>query len=511
MKRILILFFAILFLSSCSQISWSGGGTTIINNSINYITQNVTFNLTNNTVPISDGLNSFIDSSLYENTTYFNFNKDIYLPDSISAITGGDYGLKFWSTKSISGEDAYIFDTDTYQDVGQNAYSFRADGQEYITINDGGTLGVTPFSGYTGINIDRGGVTGTSLFINNSNNAFFKQLTGIEIDGSTLGSLSSNTGIIVKTKETGFGSSGILVEGDGRTPFVMNFEGNGNPTAHALQLYVNSMNSQRLSSGLSASSSSDNFNGVLIRASVSGSAPIGDLFLGEDDDNEYFRVTAKGNIIFTSGLVHPRGTFGVVENMVKYSEEFEQSSVWSTTGAIVINENTLNAPDGTPSSADFLNVTGTFTLSQTISGTTSNKNFSSGVWVYGVTSNQPITMFIESTNEVGSSIQINKGSWVNKWVYYTISHNFSSNSTGSPKISIEGAGGKVYLWGLEFSETTKPIGYTKTQNYTIPSTRGIGVNGNLVIPDLIDNSGINGVLCINDSNGQIYKGNLTSC
>jgi hypothetical protein len=193
-------------------------------------------------------------------------------------------------------------------------------------------------------------------------------------------------------------------------------------------------------------------------------------------------VNSTGSLIAYGGLIHPRGTIDTVENLAKYSEQFDQSGTWVNTAATVTADYEAG-PDGTPSVADRLQGTGNpGSITQTISAvaTTANRTFTAGLWIKNNTASWSSTMRIDSSNITGTSTY-STGS-VAGWRYVSVTQTFPSNSTGSPKVVIAtSAGSDISIFGLNFSETSSAIGYTATGNNTVSSMRGGTINGRLLV------------------------------
>lgn len=257
-------------------------------------------------------------------------------------------------------------------------------------------------------------------------------------------------------------------------------------------------------------SATTNAEANLFQIFVTGSGTTGNFLNFKRSTGSVFAIDTIGNVKLTKGLISPRIGSGELQNMLKFSEQLD-NSMWVKNGCVVTGDY-IDSPDGTPLIAD--RITGTGTVKQTSTGITAGKTFTFSLWYRNNGASNTQGIRIDSGNETGTARSLGSSFHTSgHWYYETVTQTFTAGSIGSPTIVIIGSSADMSVFGASLSETTSHIPYVATTNESISNGRGVVVNGKLKIsggyePTQIilregGNQSINNLFEVQDKNGNV--------
>lgn len=410
------------------------------------------------------------------------FNGDIRVADSATAINTGTYGMNFESGVLRTDSDtAFKFNSTDFQGVTQLFMDWTSGGSTYLTMNDGGTMNLTPFSGYKGLTINP--VTdskSTSLEINHTNTGFNKTVTGIAVTIATGGSLNDSVGI--RSTITGTGSVG----GVGSSAFFGNnsstassnkavFYATGNSNA----FFANSMGTGApILKGRTVASYGAKAIDLELNTPVSNAKFFNFESIGGGGTKGFW--DSDGNIFFSGAFLHGYGNIGNKENMVLRSED-TSDAVWVKTAITVTPDDAIN-PFGVQNADKLTTTASTARLKQTLTGSTADKTFRYSFW-YRHDDGPNWQVQLDSGNESGTVTQIQNTGASGDWKFFSKEQTFSGSSTGSPTFHLSRlvSGDIFYVWGLNISETSEIVSYMPTLDTAFANSFGVFARENLLV------------------------------
>ena len=216
--------------------------------------------------------------------------------------------------------------------------------------------------------------------------------------------------------------------------------------------------------------------------------------------DDIFTYTRASSATFTNRRLKKNGGYeyfldndyvGSVTNLLKYSEDFSDTTLWATNGAIITNA--AIAPDGTLS-ADHLQETsissahGKFQGFDITAGTYTRSIYAKAAersWFYvkqydGVSNSGAwfnLTAGTVGTVQAGMTAAMEPAG--DGWFKCSITNTTSASTeraqygvaTNNGAFSYVGTTGLgVYIWGAQFTESTKPLPYVKTLDVAVTKT-----------------------------------------
>ena len=216
--------------------------------------------------------------------------------------------------------------------------------------------------------------------------------------------------------------------------------------------------------------------------------------------DDIFTYTRASSATFTNRRLKKNGGYeyfldndyvGSVTNLLKYSEDFSDTTLWATNGAIITNA--AIAPDGTLS-ADHLQETsissahGKFQGFDITAGTYTRSIYAKAAersWFYvkqydGVSNFGAwfnLTAGTVGTVQAGMTAAMEPAG--DGWFKCSITNTTSASTeraqygvaTNNGAFSYVGTAGLgVYIWGAQFTESTKPLPYVKTLDVAVTKT-----------------------------------------
>jgi hypothetical protein len=177
---------------------------------------------------------------------------------------------------------------------------------------------------------------------------------------------------------------------------------------------------------------------------------------------------------------------GTGQNLIKYSEQFQQTSAWSTFGTFTVTANTEIAPDGT-TTADTLAIGSGGGIFQSITGVAGTTYVFS---VYLKAASPTNTRLVINTNLSDPALQT--VAVTTSWQRFTISKTTASGtSTATAQIDSGAGTGTIYAWGAQvelastagtyLATTTTAVYGTPTLSFSGVSTIGLESNGALFV------------------------------
>lgn len=419
-----------------------------------------------------------------------------------NAIISGNYPIQMKSGEQTPTNDAFVYDTSVTHTTG-NLANWSNAGTQKLALNGYGHLLFNPSfiegSYVAQIPMDLGSGFGsgqTGMLITAVGTGVLQAPTGLAIDVSSglSGIIKGPLGLNINNQGNGGNNIGIQVLGggsSGRQIYVKD-DTTGSTT---VGIYVQSdTNTNPGYSSYRASSNNANSRGTFYSADMNQNSKDArfinfERFQSGDFNGERFVVDAAGNIITNAALVIPRGTFGQVENLLRYSENFT-ASAWSV-NELAITPNSGTAPDLTQNNADYFDG---FTgypdypkLTQTIPHIeTANNNFIIQGWIRTMNPSFPtIQMRLDSSNVNGTLRSLTAPGDIDRWKFFKYNQTFSGSSTENLTLTIGHFSAdfdlKFYLWGLTVTEAQDAIGYTPTANSSVSQRKGGSVNGQFYI------------------------------
>ena len=215
---------------------------------------------------------------------------------------------------------------------------------------------------------------------------------------------------------------------------------------------------------------------------------------------DIFNYTRPSSATFTNRRAKKNGGYeyfldtdyvGSVENLLKYSEDFSDTALWSTNGAIITN--TAIAPDGTLSAdhlqeASISSAHSKFQVFDITAGTYTRSIYAKAAersWFYvkqydGVTNYG--AWFNLTTGTVGlvqagmtAAMEPVGDGWFKCSITNTTSavteraqYGVATNDGAFSYLGTAGLG--VYIWGAQFTESAKPLPYVKTLDVAVTKT-----------------------------------------
>ena len=215
---------------------------------------------------------------------------------------------------------------------------------------------------------------------------------------------------------------------------------------------------------------------------------------------DIFTYTRASSATFTNRRLKKNGGYeyfldtdyvGSVENLLKYSEDFSDTALWATNGAIITNA--AIAPDGTLS-ADHLQETsissahGKFQSFDITAGTYTRSIYAKAAersWFYvkqydGVSNSGAwfnLTAGTVGTVQAGMTAAMEPAGdgWFKCSITNTTSasteraqYGVAANNGAFSYVGTAGLG--VYIWGAQFTESAKPLPYVKTLDVAVTKT-----------------------------------------
>ncbi len=176
----------------------------------------------------------------------------------------------------------------------------------------------------------------------------------------------------------------------------------------------------------------------------------------------------------------PFAGFGRIENLLTYSQEFDNSA-WTTTGATVAANQ--SAPDQSNTAYQLTNSGGSGgSVSQSVAGSGSI-DYVFSVWLKAGTSNSAEIEISDNGSTPASNSETISLS--DKWKRYEVSFTSASDANSiTVKVVNNGADGKsIYIWGAQLEQAEHSGVYIKTGANPVSERFGLGVNGQAYIED----------------------------
>ncbi len=201
----------------------------------------------------------------------------------------------------------------------------------------------------------------------------------------------------------------------------------------------------------------------------------------------------------------PFAGFGRIENLLTYSQEFDNSS-WITTDATAAGNQ--SAPDQSNTAYQLTNSGGSGgSISQSVAGSGST-DYVFSIWLKAGTSNSAEIEISDNGSTPASKSETISLS--DKWKRYEVSFTSASDANSiTVKVINNGADNtSIYIWGAQLEEGKHSGVYVKTGANPVSERFGLGVNGQAYVEDDVivgDGSGFNN----NSGEADLYvAGNL---
>jgi len=180
----------------------------------------------------------------------------------------------------------------------------------------------------------------------------------------------------------------------------------------------------------------------------------------------------------------PYGGIGRYQNLLKYSEDFTQSSDWTATNVTPTNDQT--APNGEANTACLLTnsaVNGTVAQSATASAST---EYTFSVWMMAGTST---TAQLELTGNAGDTATTQACTLTTEWQRFLVIDTTGASST-QITATIKNTGADtttIKVWGAQLEQADSARVYVKTDTTAVATEDyGIVANNNLIITGTVD-------------------------
>ncbi|MBI4239760.1 hypothetical protein HY620_02100 [Candidatus Uhrbacteria bacterium] len=445
-------------------------------------------------------------------------------PASTAASTGGTtnvYGGYFkaagvvGTSGTINSYGLYIANgtmdtTGTSTNYGLYVESPTLADTNYAAIFAGGNVGIgttapaTPLEIVFSSSATSTVTTANSIKIRNSdttvNNGAFvlfdiQRSTPGQINAGAIGGTSSadtnNGHLVFYTNSTGTLSERLRIDQNGYVGI-----GSSSPS-YRLDIVTSTANDRGINIAHSATSGTN--YGIYTSLTGAATTNVGGYFSATGATNNYAAIFENGSIGIgttapfekltimngsfglTQGYINtPSGGFGTYQNLLTYSEEFNNSA-WVTSSVTVTTDSTAG-PDGR-TIADTLEGTGSSNIKQTYT-TTTNGNYTFSVWMKTSSGTVTTGLRIDSTDATPTTGTVSAVTVTTTWQRFSVTQNFTGTPSNISAVILPGNGstGTVIAWGAQLEQASSANLYVRTLENAIATTqRGATVNGNLFI------------------------------
>lgn len=188
-------------------------------------------------------------------------------------------------------------------------------------------------------------------------------------------------------------------------------------------------------------------------------------------------VQTPGHYIKTTGSAKVDGCYPKGENLLRYSEQFD-NAVW-TKGNSTVTANSVSSPDN-ETTADTLNRTaiGNHFAYQVYSTTThANRTYTYGVWLRQGNYSDTVDITIREHTD-GTVVGTTSHVLQTRWILVTVTGTFDGSPTADIRVDINpqndtgSAGDTLYMWGASLAEGQVYKAYQKTEATNIVDGTG---------------------------------------
>ena len=243
-------------------------------------------------------------------------------------------------------------------------------------------------------------------------------------------------------------------------------------------------------SGANASSSHTAYGAYAsVTNTGTGATNVAGYFSASGGSNNYAALFPNGNVGFgtstpqtqvelSANLASPYGGIGRYENLLTYSEAFDNAA-WTKTNVAAITADGVTAPNGTATAEALApSASATTTVKQT-SGTTAaaSRDYTCSVWAKVPSSTKSVVLTVgdSSTNATATV------TFTTSWQRFGVTYNSGSSPTGSVFCQVGDATwttGTIHLWGAQLEQSvTTPGVYVRATGSTITSSQGVVTDG----------------------------------
>ncbi|HEY2004733.1 MAG TPA: hypothetical protein VGH44_06500 [Candidatus Saccharimonadia bacterium] len=336
---------------------------------------------------------------------------------------------------------------------------------------------------------------------------------------------ASTTGLIVQQTSTSGGAPDIFdvygtssatkfiqVTGTASNAGAINITSQGAGNAVTIQGAGNvNLVTNSASTGTIVKNSTNSTSGFQVQRST------GDTLLGVDTVNS--NVNIQG-----ANLVTPYGGLGIYQNLLKYTEQFDQAGTWAVSGTLTVAANSTSAPNN-QTTADTLPATSSgASVAQTSTTAVANTNFTFSVWMRTSSGTQNANLRIDGSG--GGTGTSSAATVTANWQRFSVTQNLNPGSgfSGNAKVLIfpgtTAGTGTVIAWGAQLEQASTPSNYAAMGNGVSTASQVFGqvVDGSALFRTSSDNSaafqiqnsaGTN-LFSANTSTGQLVVGSSNS-
>lgn len=222
---------------------------------------------------------------------------------------------------------------------------------------------------------------------------------------------------------------------------------------------------------------------------------------GEDVNRRYGDMQIEGEVLVRGQATFtPFAGFGRLENLLKYSEQFNNAA-WSNGNGATVTADDTTAPDGT-ATADKINIpSNNGRQTQVRVDDPDGKTYTFSIWVKSVSGDLDgevrIAFEVDGGEIEGTyAVGVTDSAWRQ--------HSFTRAFTASPvtnwgvRVGVETAGNHIYVWGAQLEEVSVTGPYVKTVADYFTATYGTGMSDPVWLRDTLTVGGVATILGIGD-------------